>query len=111
MPFRDLNVLDAAEQLDDAINRLIDGTSRSLIHAGQMRNSAHSICSNIAEGFGRRPGRDRIHPLERARGEAEETIRHLGANYRSNRIGAGEYWPLRNRVLVIVKMLKSLING
>jgi four helix bundle protein len=110
MPHRDLNVLDAAEQVADGVNLLIDRTTRRLLHVGQMRDSAQSISANISEGFGREPGRDRTRPLVIARGEAEETIRHLRANYRSKRIPPADYWPLRNRLLVIVKMLNSLIN-
>ena len=47
--------------------------------------------------------------MEIARGEAEETIRHLGANLRTNRIPPADYWPLHNLLVVIVKMLNSLL--
>ena len=47
--------------------------------------------------------------LRIARGEAEETIRHLQANYRCGRVQASDYWPLHNLLVVIVKMLNSLI--
>ena|ERR1043166_7663913 len=109
MPHRDLDVLDAAERAADGVNRLIERFPRRLLHAAQMRDSVQSISANIGEGFGRGKGRDRARPLEIARGEAEETIRHLSANFRSNRIVAGDYWPLHNLLVVIVKMLNSLI--
>ena len=111
MPYRDLDVLDADERAVVAINRLIDESPGRLLYVAQLRESAQSICANIAEGFGRRPGKDRVRSLEIARGEAEETIRHLRTNYRTNRIAARDYWPLHNLLVVIVKMLNRLIYG
>jgi four helix bundle protein len=109
MPHRDLDVLDAAERAADLVNRLIDRSPRALLHVVQMRDSVQSIGANIGEGFGRREGRDRAHRLEIARGEAEETIRHLSANFRTKRIAPSAYWPVHNLLVVIVKMLNSLI--
>jgi four helix bundle protein len=78
MPHRNLYVLDAAEQAARQVNALIDRPKRPpLLHVKQLRDSAQSVVANIAEGFGRGTGRDRDRPLEIARGEAEETIRHL----------------------------------
>jgi four helix bundle protein len=111
VPHRDLNVLDAAERAAEEVNRLIDRSPRRLLHVAQMRDSVQSIGANISEGFGRRAGRDRAHPLEVARGEAEETIRHLSANFRIKRITTRDYWPLHNLLVVIVKMLNSLLNS
>ena len=112
MPHRNLNVLDAAEQAARQVNALIDRSKRPpLLHVRQLRDSAQSVVANIAEGFGRGTGRDRDRPLEIARGESEETIRHLNANYHANRISENDYHPMRNRYVVIVKMLNSLLNG
>jgi four helix bundle protein len=112
MPHRNLNVLDAAEQAAKQVNALVDRSKRpSVLHGRQMRDSAQSVVANIAEGFGRGTGRDRDRPLEIARGESEETIRHLNANYHANRVSAKDYYSLRNRYVVIVKMLNSLMNG
>ena len=91
------------------VNDLIDRFPRRLLHVAQLRDAVQSIAANIAEAFGRGKGRDRARPLEIARGEAEEAIQHLSANFRSNRIGPGDYWPLRNLLVVIVKMLNSLL--
>ena len=107
---RNLAVLDAADVVADEINRLIDASSRRLIHVQQLRKSAQSIAANIAEGFGRGPGRERDHSLRIARGEAEETIRHLRANYETSRITKADYWRLRNRLATIVRMLSSLLR-
>jgi four helix bundle protein len=109
---RDLAVLDAAERVADEINQLIDDAARRrrLIHGTQLRDSAQSIGANISEGFGRGEGRERNRALRVARGEAEETIRHLRANLTSQRIAQPTFWRLSNRLITIVKMLTSLLN-
>ena len=110
MPHRNLNVLDAAEQAAQQVNALIDRpTGPPLLHIRQLRDSSQSVVANIAEGFGRGAGRDRDRPLESARGESEETIRHLNANFLAHRLAASDYHRVRNRYVVIVKMLNSLI--
>ena len=111
MPHRDLNVLDAADRAADLVNALIERSPRGwLLHVRQMRDSVQSIGANISEGFGRRAGRARDRSLEIARGEAEETIRHLAANFRAHRIHAREYWPIHNLLVTIVKMLTSMLD-
>ena len=111
MSHRDLDVLDAAERAVVVLNELIERYPRRLLYVRQMRESAQSVAANIGEGFGRRSGGpDLARSLEIARGEAEETIRHLSANLRTDRITAKEYWPLHNLLRVIVKMLTSLMR-
>ena len=111
MTHRNLNVIDATERAADRVNQLIERrSSYRLLHVNQLRASVQSIGANIAEGFGRGPGRDRIRYLRIARGEAEETIQHLRTNYRAKRIAPKEYWSLHNLLVVIVKMLDSLVH-
>ena len=111
MAYRDLDVLDAAERAADMLDALIQRhPGRQLLHVSQMRRCIQSIAANISEAFGRGKGRDRNRSLEIARGETEEAIRHLGANYRTSRIDPSEYWPLHNLLVVISKMLASLLN-
>ena len=109
---RDLDVLDAARRAADQVNKLIDRSPRGrLLHVRQMRKSVQSIAANISEGFGRGKGRDRNRSLEIARGETEETIQHLSANFRTDRIAPVDYWPIHNLLSVIEKMLNSLMYG
>ena len=105
---RDLAVADAAEQLSAAVTGLSD-RSRRLLHRQQLIKAAQSVNSNIAEGFGRSTLADRNSRLVIARGEAEETIKHLRANLATKRITPKDYWPLHNRAVTIVKMLNSLM--
>ena len=111
MAHRDLNMLEAADNVSDQVTALVDRPGgRRMQHVRQMLESAQAIPANISEGFGRASQRDRARVLRIARGEAEETIRHLGKNYRSRRIPAKDYWPIHNRLVVIVKMLNSFLS-
>ena len=112
MPHRDLNVLDAATKVADLVNKLIDQSARGrLLHVRQLRDAVQSISANISEAFGREAGRARNHSLNIARGETEEAIRHMQANFRSSRVSAADYWPIRNKLVAIVKMLTGLLRG
>ena len=112
MPHRDLNVLDAATKVADLVNKLIDRSPRGrILHVPQLRDSVQSIGANISEAFGREPGRARNHSLDIARGETEEAIQHLKANFRGCRISAADYWPIHNLLVVITKMLTGLLRG
>ena len=105
---RNLALQDAAEQLAADVIRLSDRTRR-LVHRQQLLKAAESVNVNIAEGFGRVTPPDRNSRLVIARGEAEETIKHLRANFRCERIAPAVYWPLHNRAVTIVKMLNSYL--
>jgi four helix bundle protein len=110
MGYRNLAVLEAAQRAADAVNALIDRKRRRrLLSVAQMRDSVQAISANISEAFGRNPGPDRNHRLVIARGETEETIQHLGTNFRTGRVPAKEYWPIHNLLNVIVKMLNSML--
>jgi len=105
---RNLAVLDAAEQFAAAVTGLSDRTRR-LLHRQQLLHAAQSVSANIGEGFGRATLPDRNSRLVIARGEAEETIKHLRANLTCKRITPADYWPLHNRAVTIVKMLSSFL--
>ena len=112
MAYRDLNVLDAATEVADLVNKLIDRSPRGrLLHVKQLRDAVQSISANISEAFGREPGRARNHSLGIARGETEEAVRHVQANFRSPRVSAADYWPIRNKLVVISKMLTGLLRS
>ena len=106
--YRDLDVLDAADLIADDVNRLLDGGRGRIIHRGQLRDCVGSIGANIAEGMTRRTLEGRNSCLNTSRGEANEAIRHLRANYSSGRITAATFFSLRNRLVTIDKMLVRL---
>ena len=113
MAYRNLRVLAAAEEMVVAVVKLFDEPRprrRRLLFKAQTIGCAESVPGNIGEAFGRQTIADRNRVLGIACGEAEETIRHLKANLSANRLDEHSYWPLHNRLVAIVKMLKSLIN-
>jgi len=111
MSFRDWRVLDAAEQASERLIALIDRSPpRRLLFMTQMRDAGQSIPANIAEGIGRGEGDDQTYRLRIARGETEETIRHLKANFKTGRVAAREYWGIRNLLTTVEKMLTSIIG-
>ena len=107
-PHRNLAVLDAAEQFAADIVRLVDSTPR-LLHKHQLLKSAQSVSANISEAFGRVSLADRKNRLAIARGETEEAIKHLRANFAGERITPRVYWPRHNRAVTMVKMLNRLL--
>ena len=113
MTFRNLRVLVAAEEMVVAVVALFDERRpgrRRLLFRAQTLASAEAVPANIGEAFGRKTIADRNRVLVIARGEAEETIRHLKTNFTANRLDERSYWPLHNRLVTIVKMLDRLMN-
>ncbi len=113
MSHRDLRLLVAAEEMVVAVVLLFDEPRprrRRLLFKAQTIDCAESVYGNIGEAFGRKTVPDRNRVLGIARGEAEETMKHLRTNFSAKRLDARSYWPLHNRLVVIVKMLNSLTS-
>jgi len=75
--FEDLIVWQKAHQFFLDVVRDADPFKRSMaarVIANQVLRSASSISSNIAEGFGRRTGKEYTHYLIVARGSTTETL-------------------------------------
>jgi four helix bundle protein len=107
---RNLALQDAADRAVDVVNRLIDESPKRLIYVAQMRKSVGAVSAQVAEGFGRGPGPERNHKLRMAKGEAEETIKHLRANWQSGRIDKRKFWATRDLLVTIIKMIGSLLR-
>lgn len=111
MSHRGLRVFDAAQRAAVLVNDLIDRSPKGrLLYIAQLRDAAGGVPANIAEGLGRRRGADRTYKFEVARGEADETLSRLKTNFETSRIAPSDYWPVRNVLTTVVKMLDSLIN-
>ena len=104
-PFRALEV---ARAIGDEVNRLL--RECDLIHRSQLRDAVQSSPANIREGLGRDPGPDRNRSYRVARGSAEEADEHLRANFADGRIPPASYWRLRNRIVLVVKMLNATMT-
>ena len=102
-------LLDAARTVADEVNALLRPRWR-LIHRTQLRDSAQSVSANIREGMGRDPGPHRNQAYRDARGSAEETDEHLRANYADGRLPRPVFRHLRNRLIVIIKMIDKNIS-
>ena len=107
---RNLAVQDAAELIVADIVKVAAGRRSRLLFKAQLLKSAESTSANIGEAFGRSTKADRNRSLTVARGEAEETIKHLRANHRAKRIEARAYWRIHNRLVTVTRMLSSLMS-
>jgi four helix bundle protein len=107
---RKLALEEAADLAVDVVNRLIDQSPTRLIYVAQMRKSVGSVSALVAEGFGRGIGPERDYKLRMAKGEAEETIKHLRANWRSGRLDKRKFWSIRDLLVTITKMIDSLLS-
>ncbi|WP_068474376.1 four helix bundle protein [Saccharicrinis aurantiacus] len=76
----------------------------------QVRRSAISVPSNIAEGFGRNQTRDYIRFLQISSGSLYELETQLEIAFRLGYIDNKKYIPINSLALEIEKMLSSLIR-
>lgn len=74
----------------------------------QIRKSAGSICSNLAEGSGRASDRDTAHFTNIAYSSALETIDHAITSFDLGYITKAEYTELRQSLDQIINKLNSL---
>jgi four helix bundle protein len=74
----------------------------------QVRRSSNSAAANLAEKHNDRHVRNRIEGVNRARGEALETIHHLYVAQRKGYIGATAFENYRERYHECIRMLNGL---
>jgi four helix bundle protein len=84
--------------------------SESFALTSQLRRSASSIPSNIAEGCGRGSNADFARSLQTARGSASEADYQLQLAHELNYLDQDVYADLRRRVDELERMLSSLIR-
>jgi four helix bundle protein len=77
----------------------------------QLTRAAYSIPSNIAEGNSRNTTKDYINFLYMARGSANEIKYFLLLSKDLKYIDEETYSELRNKVVIIIKLLNGLINS
>ena len=104
-----LTVLTAARMLADDVDALLRIPSHPATLDEQLRGAAESVAANIAEGFGRGEGRERLQFLRYARASAEETDERVYTSFRAQRIPATVRWRIHHRCVVIVRMLDRLM--
>jgi len=77
----------------------------------QMRRSAISIPSNIAEGFARRVGKEYPHFILIALGPCSELETQVELSYNIRYIGMNEFHELSEKIIIIAKMLNKLYKN
>ena len=102
-------LIDAARLVADETNRILDRHPQRFLNEVQLRKTPQSICANIREAYGRKPGPDRQQFLRFARGSAEETDEHWRANSAAGRLDPATYWRLHHRLMTIVKIIDRLL--
>jgi four helix bundle protein len=75
----------------------------------QMRRSAISVISNIAEGYGRGTDKDLTHFLYMARGSANELSAQIELSKRLRYVSDDVFAKLDAQYIEVSKMLSSLI--
>ena len=75
----------------------------------QMRRSAISVISNIAEGYGRGTDKDLTHFLYMARGSANELSAQIELSKRLRYVSDDVFAKLNAQYIEVSKMLSSLI--
>ena len=77
----------------------------------QMRRSAVSIPSNIAEGYGRGSNRELVRFLRTSLGSANELDTQLILSYRLNFVSETNFQEMVNLNGEVINMLKALIKN
>ncbi|HET6924884.1 MAG TPA: four helix bundle protein [Candidatus Saccharimonadales bacterium] len=110
--FRDLRVWQAAYDMTVALYRQCEQFPKHELYAltNQMTRAAVSVCSNIAEGFGRRSLREKDQFYAMANGSLTELENQLlicrGVGY----ITSAQFLDLQRRCYATHKMLVALQN-
>jgi four helix bundle protein len=76
--------------------------------ASQVRRSSNSSPANLAEKHSDRHVRNKIEGINRARGEALETVHHVYIALRKGYVAKEVYEAIRNRYEECVRMLNGL---
>lgn len=110
--FEDLEVYKKAENMIKNIYQItLQGNfSKDFGLVSQIRRSAISIISNIAEGFNRGTNKDFTHFLYISKGSCSELRCQLNIAYKLDYIEESIYSKLRNDTITIGKMLGSFID-
>ena len=110
--FKDLVVWQQAKDLAVMIYRISDGGAlgRDFALHDQMRRSAVSIASNVAEGDERETDRESVRFLYIAKGSLAELRTQIEVAYEIGYLEKQVYESIEERCLALGKMIGSLIK-
>ena len=109
--FKDLKAWQRSMDLAEAIYEVTTSFPKEERFAlvDQMRRSAISVISNIAEGYGRGTDKDLTHFLYMARGSANELSAQIELSKRLSYISDDSFVNMDALCMEVNKMLSSLI--
>lgn len=109
--FRKLKVWNDSRELGSEIYKLCADQPRThVLVTAQLRRSALSVATNIAEGCGKRSRAEVIRYLEIAAGSATETEHHLEVAREVGALPAELCESLLTRAAGVRRMLRALIE-
>jgi four helix bundle protein len=106
---KSLRVYGASVDYSAAVSRFLASASLPQDDAEQLRSSVKSVGNNIAEGYGRGPGKDRRRIYRIALGEAMESLNQLRGMVNDGLMPKSLFYKLFSRGRAITKMLAALI--
>jgi len=111
--YRDLRVWQQAMDLVVEIYKVTESLPKEELYglASQMRRSAVSVPSNIAEGKGRLTDRDRAHFFSQARGSLLELETQVEIAERLSYVPDADVHALLERLNSVGRMLSSLVES
>jgi four helix bundle protein len=109
--FKRLHVWHEAKELGVEVYRMCAARPRSeQLITSQLRRSALSIATNIAEGCGKSSRAEVIRYLEIASGSAAETEHHLEVSRELGVLTDAQFHAMLARVFKIRRMLRALVR-
>jgi len=111
--FEDLHVWQESQDLAVEVYRLTEIFPReeSFGITNQIRRAASSVSANIAEGFGRRTVKDKLHFMTVAYGSLLETKNFVYLSQRLNYVTEEEQEKLLKQVVVCQKLLNAYMRA
>jgi len=110
--FTEMPVWQKASELSVEIFTLCKDLPRSEDYGltSQIRRSANSVSSNIAEGFGRKTNKDKIHFYIMARGSAFETQNHLIYGSKINYFSSDTVKQIEMQYSILIHDINKIIK-
>ncbi|MCG2692898.1 four helix bundle protein [Candidatus Parcubacteria bacterium] len=109
--FYQLDAWQKAKELSKDIYRVTKNFPKEEFYGitSQMRRAIVSVCSNIAEGFGRFFYKDKKRFYYQARGSIQEVQSLLILSYELQYISKDTYIDLFNKSVTVLKLINGLI--
>ena len=103
--FEKMRVYREAKSFNLSINKYLETTSVNKNHEYQLGRASLSIVLNIAEGAGRKTGKDKGHFYVMSRGSAFECAAILDLLYEDKKLSDDQYRMFKSSLETISKML------